>query len=188
MKGYLLIGALILLAIIVAILWRVTAVPETIPSSIPSSSATTTGAIPTSGVTTGTGSVTVPNTQTLGTPSFSTTDQDGMTVGVNDFIHASSTLPDPSNKGNYYLTGFASDGFVISYSTSGQFFTIALQKEPLGETRRDAEQFLLSSLGVSQTQLCNLRYYLGTDVHTSSFYAGKNLGFSFCPGAAQLPE
>ncbi len=112
---------------------------------------------------------------------------DGTTVVANDFIHNNVTLADPSNAGNYYLTGPSTDGYAIGYRTPAQFFTIALEQEPLGETRIAAENFLLSALGISKNQLCNLKYYVGTDVHTNSFYAGKSLGFSFCPGAVQLP-
>lgn len=110
------------------------------------------------------------------------------TVMTKDFLHNGVTLADPSNEGNYYLTGASTDGYAIGFRTPGEFFTIALQQEPLGETRVAAENFLLSTLGVTQDQLCHLKYYLGTDVHTNSYYAGKNLGFSFCPGATVLPK
>lgn len=114
--------------------------------------------------------------------------RDGGTVVTNDFIHNNVTLADPSNEGNYYTPGSAENGYSIGYRMPAQFFTIALEREPLGETRIAAENFLLSTLGISKNQLCNLNYYIGTDVHTNSFYAGKNLGFSFCPGAVVLPK
>lgn len=114
--------------------------------------------------------------------------QTGATIVTNDFVHNTMTLPDPSNAGNYYLTGTSTQGFSIGYRTPAQFFTIALEREPIGQMRIAAENFLLSTLGVSQSQLCSLNYYIGTDVHTNSFYAGRNLGFSFCPGAVPLPQ
>lgn len=112
----------------------------------------------------------------------------GTTISVNDFIDNKATLKDPSNVGNYYLTGSSANGYAIGYRASGQFFTIALEKEPIGGTRLMAQNFLLSALGINESQLCSLNYYVGTDVNTNSFYAGKNLGFSFCPGATALPN
>lgn len=113
---------------------------------------------------------------------------DGASIVTRDFIHDPVTMPDPSNPGNYYLTGSSTEGFAIGYRLPAQFFTIALEREPLGATRIAAENFLMQSLGVSQQQMCNLQYYIGTDVKTSSLYAGKHLGFSFCPGAIPLPR
>ncbi len=108
-------------------------------------------------------------------------------IVVNDFVHNGTTAPDPSNTGNYYLAGMNGSDFAISYNATSQFFTIALNKEPIGTARLEAEQFLLKALGIPEAQLCNINYYLGTDVYTNSLYAGKNLGFSFCPGATALP-
>jgi hypothetical protein len=114
-------------------------------------------------------------------------EQGGAKIIVNDFVDNGVTVPDPSNVGKYYLTSFSSTEFAISYDASTQFFTIALQQEPIGHARLDAQQYLQQALGISQNQLCYLNYYLGTDDHTSDTYAGKNLGFSFCPGATALP-
>lgn len=108
------------------------------------------------------------------------------TVKVNDFIHNGVTQPDPSNSGDYFLNTDYSE-FAIRYNSATQFFTIALDEEPIGQNRRDAEQFLMKSLGLNEDQMCNLNYYLGTDEATNDQFAGKNLGFSFCPGATQLP-
>lgn len=131
-------------------------------------------------------------TSTFGTPASQLTMplavSSSTTMMAKDFIHNGVTLADPSNEGNYYLTGASTDGYAIGFRTPGEFFTIALQQEPLGQTRLAAENFLLGTLGVTQDQLCHLKYYLGTDVHTNSYYAGKNLGFSFCPGATVLPK
>lgn len=109
-------------------------------------------------------------------------------ITTNDFIHNGITIEDPSNAGNYYLTGSSTDGYAIGYRTPAQFFTIALQREPLGETRAAAETFLLSKLGISEEQMCHLNYYVGTDSYTNSAYAGKDLGFSFCPDSVALPK
>ena len=121
-------------------------------------------------------------------PTMTVVSKGGTGVVVNDFIHASSAVPDTANPGQYYLTGSSTGGFIIKYTESGQSFIIALTEEPLGQTRANAEQSLMRTLGISQDQMCALNYYLGTDVYTSGFYGGKNLGFSFCPGATQLPN
>jgi hypothetical protein len=111
----------------------------------------------------------------------------GKTITAHDFVNNGVTTPNPSNQGNYILTPSNSAAFAITYSSSNQFFTIALQQEPIGQARLDAQTFLLQKLGITQDQLCSLNYYLGTDDQTNSTFAGKNLGFSFCPGAVKLP-
>ncbi len=122
-------------------------------------------------------------------------------VVVTDFIHNGLTGPDTQNPGTYYLAGSPgyclSDGtcphgasateFNITYDTKAQFFTIALVAEPLGTIRGKAERFLLNTLGISETQLCTLNYYVGTVSALNEQFAGRNLGFSFCPNATVLP-
>lgn len=123
-------------------------------------------------------------------------------VVVTDFIHNGETGVDPQNPGIYYLAGSPgyclSDGscpggapttdFNITYDTAHQFFTIALLAEPLGKVRSDVDTFMLKTLGISDTELCTLNYYLGTVNALNDQYAGKNLGFSFCPNATVLPK
>jgi hypothetical protein len=124
----------------------------------------------------------------------------GSSITINDFINNGTTAADPENRGMYYIAGAPgyclSDGtcphgasssdFIVTYDASKQFFTIALTQEPIKQARLDAQDFLLSTLGVSQNQLCSLNYYLGTTISVNAIYAGTNLGFSFCPGATAL--
>lgn len=132
---------------------------------------------------------------------FSIPSQNGPLV-VNDFIHNGETAADVENAGSYLLAGSAgyclADGtcphgaastdFAISYNAQTGVFTIALLKEPLGPVRTEAEQFLEARLGVYGEQLCELNYYLGTPASVNDTFAGKNLGFSFCRGATELPQ
>ncbi len=127
--------------------------------------------------------------------------QGSTTLPVKDFIHNGETIPDVQNEGDYYLAGSlpyclpnikcataSSSDFNIVYSTSDGAFNIALLSEPLGKARHEMEQFLMDRLGLSQNQLCNLNYYVGTTYWINETYDGENLGFSFCPGATPLPN
>lgn len=133
-------------------------------------------------------------------PSQSLTTSSGSSVPANDFLHNGTTLPDPQNPGTYILQGTlgpcdsasctragTADNYSIEYDASSTAFTIELAQEPLSQARLDAEQFLGQVLGISPQAMCGLRYYIGTTIYVNTFYAGKNLGFSFCPGATQLP-
>ena len=125
----------------------------------------------------------------------------GGSVVVSDFIHNGETAADIENSGRYFLagslgycianvgcpSGFASTDFQIIYTASDQSFHIGLLNEPLKNARLEAEQFLQTRLGISQAQMCNLYYYVETTAAISPIYDNKNLGFSFCPGAVQLP-
>jgi hypothetical protein len=123
------------------------------------------------------------------------------TVAVKDFIHNGVTAADVENQGKYYLAGSPGycmpDGtcphgaqapnYIVTYDAASQSFVVALTSEPIGTARRDATQFMLRALGVTEQDLCRLNYYLGTDIQVNPTYAGRNLGFAGCPGAVKLP-
>ena len=125
----------------------------------------------------------------------------GQSLEVRDFIHDPRTVADVVNPGSYLLAGelgyclgdgscpVASDitDFSVMYSETTQAFTIVLLREPIGETRRRAEAFMLERLGITETEACALRYHLGVPTSVNETFAGRNLGFSFCSGAAKLP-
>ena len=125
----------------------------------------------------------------------------GTTLEVRDFTRDPEVLADAVNPGSYVLAGelgyclpdgscpFASDvrDFSITYTEDYQAFTITLLKEPVGETRRAAEGFLREKLALNDANLCLLRYHIGVPSFVNETYTGRNLGFSFCPGAVKLP-
>ena len=154
--------------------------------------------------------VTLPGSATV--PISSTTPQGANTMTVaasgsgsittNDFIHNGTTIPDAVNKGRYLLAGDlgycilkptdckagSETDFNILYDNVRQSFTIALLSEPIGQARIKMEQFMMQILGIRQADMCKLKYYVGTTSDVNPLYDSKNLGFSFCPGATQLPQ
>lgn len=120
---------------------------------------------------------------------------------VSDFIDNGTTISDTENPGNYELAGSLgycmpntkcaatpTTDYNIGYERSSDTFTVALLKEPLGQVRSEAEQFLLSKLGITKSQLCGLKYYVGTTYYVNEQYDSQNLGFAGCPGAVALPN
>lgn len=126
---------------------------------------------------------------------------DGSTTVVYDFTANGITVPDPVNPGSYVLAGelgyCLEDGscpnagsindFSIVFSEADQAFTVTLLAEPVGATRLAAEQYLLTQLGLPKEQACALRYHIGVPYWVNESFTGRNLGFSFCPGAIKLP-
>jgi hypothetical protein len=118
----------------------------------------------------------------------------GKNITVRNFIANDTTVTDPHNPGYYYLGNhFPFDGsaqadppFTITYIESTQFFNIGIYAEPLGEVRKQAEQYLKNQLGISEEDMCTLNYSLSTTVHVNPYYGGTSLGFSFCKGSAAL--
>jgi hypothetical protein len=124
--------------------------------------------------------------------------------GAGDIIMTKNFKQDPSvgqypTPGYYYIgyhmptTGYtagstATDNppYTILYIDSTQYFTISLLKEPIKQVRADAEQYLMQRLGISQDQMCRLRYTVSVPSSVSQIYSSQNLGFSFCSGAVQL--
>lgn len=125
----------------------------------------------------------------------------GEPIAVNDFITNGVTEQDPINPSQYYLagknalcelesdcySGAPADDFDVVYFSDEEAFAIGLTAEPLGQARRNAEQFLMQALGISEEEMCALNYFLTTDQGVSEQYAGADLAFSFCPGAVPLP-
>lgn len=116
-----------------------------------------------------------------------------------DFLSDPATIKDPINDGYYYLgyhvyegvsdpTATTTPPYVIAYIAATQYFNIALMQEPIGQTRRDAEQYLMARLGISETQMCKLNYMVSVPDRVNTSFSGRNLGFSFCPGAIALPK
>lgn len=116
--------------------------------------------------------------------------QNGAAIPISDFIHASGTVADPNNQGQYFLknTGQVKSAapYNILYVAADQSFTVALIEEPIGSARLEAEAALEASLGITETQMCNLRYAVLVPASVNTYYSGRNLGFSFCPGAEAL--
>ena len=195
MKWYLLIGATVV--VFSAILFFV--------FSGPSKTVTTTSSITGLPI----ASSTIPDIESVDTFNPSTTvstlsfpTRSGASLTVKDFIHNGETVSDSQNPGSYVLagslgyclangscpSGASTTDFSISYNEKTHFFNIILLKEPLGEARFEAEQFLISRLGIDERQICSLDYFVGAPYWVNETYDDKNLGFSFCSGATKLPK
>ena len=115
----------------------------------------------------------------------------GGSVKTNEFLDDPTVTPDPANDGLYRLGFTARDPdapYLIMYIEETQFLNIELIREPLGESRKKAEAYLLDTLGIGEEELCALKYMVSVTNRVNQFYASKNLGFSFCQGAVKLPE
>lgn len=131
--------------------------------------------------------------------SFTVAGIEGTVISTRDFLHAPITV-ESQNHGYYYLgyhtasagvvdtTATSSPPYLIEYIAATQYFNIGLLSEPIGTTRLAAEQFLMTSLGISQSQMCQLNYMISVPDRINSQFASRNLGFSFCPGAVVLPK
>ncbi len=117
----------------------------------------------------------------------------GTDIQVKDFLHDPELVTDPITPGNYYLgnnfitNGDADVAYVVEYIEQSNFFNIVLYKEPIAQSRKQAEQYLMAHLGISQSQMCSLRYMVGVPHSVNEFYTATSLGFSFCPGSVQIP-
>lgn len=116
-------------------------------------------------------------------------------ISARDFLSDTTTTADPYNQGYYDLGGSMTSGvgssspaFAITYISSTQYFNIALLREPIATARADAEQFLLQDLGITKEQACALKYMVSVPYWVNQKFTGRNLGFSFCPGAVILPQ
>lgn len=119
------------------------------------------------------------------------------TIKTKDFLRNPVTRLDPLNSGSYTLgpslsgdydfTASTSPAFVIDYAANTNFFNVTLLREPLSTARKQAEDFLIQTLNISRTQLCELRATVAVPASVNPEYAGNNLGFMYCKGSIALP-
>ena len=126
--------------------------------------------------------------------------QNDLSFEVSDFIRNGETIEDPSNDNHYILAGdlgyclpngecpaaYGTDSFSVSYSSNDNYFTLVILSEPIAESRKNAESFLMSRLGIGEQEMCQLHYSFSAPYWVNEFYAGRELGFSFCPGSVSL--
>jgi hypothetical protein len=127
-----------------------------------------------------------------GSKTLSVLTSNGSTTTVGDFIDDPATVSTSAYPEHYFIAGGANpSGSNASYSiffvSTDQSFNITLLKEPISQTRQAAEQYLMAKLNISQSDMCRLRYSVMVPNFVDTTYSGTNLGFSFCPGATQLP-
>lgn len=67
--------------------------------------------------------------------------------------------------------------------------SIGLFEEPLGEARLAAEEKLKSLFPQRpESDFCRMSLTVTVPFDVSEYYAGENLGLSFCPGSVALPD
>jgi hypothetical protein len=115
----------------------------------------------------------------------------GGTITTKNFLSDKSTVSDPINQGLYYLGYHFNQGipdqtatntppYVIEYIKKAQSFNITVLRNPVMQTKMEAERYLVSALGIPEDQICRLKYMVSVPNYVSQFYAGLNLGLSFC--------
>lgn len=112
----------------------------------------------------------------------------GAVVYVNDIVSLPNTKQMSSDSyelGPFSLNNYDPEYNIVFYEQN-ESFAISLRREPLQQNRIEVETYLQKQLGISRTEMCQLKVYLGTSVDFNPFYGGKDLGFSFCPGSVQL--
>ena len=140
-----------------------------------------------------------PAAQQITTVTVVTASSSGSGVQAIDFIHDPTTVKDSNNAGYYYLgyhtkqsasdqAATTSPPYLITYISATNYFNISLLQEPIGPVRAEAEQYLMSRLGISQSQMCQLDYMVSVPDRVNTQFSDRNLGFSFCPGATVLPK
>lgn len=134
--------------------------------------------------------VTIPSTDTPVEAGVEAATKSGGVITVTDFKKDPETQSYPNNS-LYYLSGGLTPSptktaFSIFYAVADKSFHITLLREPIRETRASAEQTLLKKLGITEVQACSLAIYVGVPISVNEYFAGRELGLSFCPGAEAL--
>lgn len=119
---------------------------------------------------------------------------DGGSVSVPDFTKGNE--PISGFEGSYYdlvngsgpIYGNEGYSFEIQYDETNAEFLVVLIEEPLGESRREAEDFLRNKLSLKDEELCKLNIFVAVPLDVNEVYSQyPNLGLSFCPSGVPLP-
>ncbi len=175
-----LVGVAVIILIVAGIWFYV----RPTPSPTPESTQTQGVEFPTAGSV----APTAPGVSPSAGTGISITAADGSVIRTNDFINDPRTVKDPVNAGYYNLGATTSASYLITYIASTQYFNVELLQEPIGTARALAEQYLEQLLGISTDDLCRINYTVSVPTNINAFYSSRDLGFSFCPGATQLPQ
>lgn len=76
--------------------------------------------------------------------------------------------------------------YIISYVAGDQSFNIGLTAKPLPVARKLAEDKLRSMLGITNEEMCRLRYSVFAPYWVDERYSGVDLRFSFCKDAVSI--
>lgn len=91
---------------------------------------------------------------------------------------------------NFYSLGFdlvnTKDDYTIYYYADSATLFVLLFSEPLVESRKAAEQDLLSIVSSDKNVLCDLNISVRTNQYVNQWLGGQELGLSFCPGSVLL--
>lgn len=99
-------------------------------------------------------------------------------ANARDFTHDPDFFADPHLKGTYHLQYHSpplaneDPAYMIQYMEKDSHFEIALLNQPLGKTRKDAENYLVKKLGLDRRNMCLLNYRVSTVNDVSRTYAG----------------
>lgn len=121
--------------------------------------------------------------------------QSGSVVEVKNFLVSDTTIPDMENEGYFYLGNLfpveETDNqppYVITYIEDTQFFNVTLLSTPLYASQQQAELYLKSVLGISDSDMCNLQYTLSVPAYIDEAASGIDYRFSFCSDSTPIPQ
>ena len=120
---------------------------------------------------------------------YAVLDGRGEELRVKPFLEGVEPDPYVTTVGERIFTIAGSDesAYVISYIEFDDSFTISLLEAPLAENRLSAEAILKEMLGISDSELCDLRSTVLVSREVHDELAGFNIGISSCPDAVPLP-
>jgi hypothetical protein len=83
---------------------------------------------------------------------------------------------------------FQNDSFVITYYGTDSSVFVTLNREPIAQSRIEAEQSFLRTFGLKKAEACRLNVVLNVTGSVAPYAAGQDYGLSFCPDGRPLPE
>ena len=119
-----------------------------------------------------------PNGQSA--PTLEMPSTQGPPVTVNNFLKS------PPQNLSYGAVIAETGYYKIIYFSEDEGIIITLKSVPLAQAQIQAENDLMSRLGIPMAEACKLKIYITVPVDVDSSAAGKNYPMSFCSGGKVL--
>ncbi len=112
---------------------------------------------------------------------------DGVTVQIPNPLNLSTV----SSQGDelYNLTDmqtYNERSYNVIYNNRTKVFTVALLDEPLADSRIAAKEYIQSTFGLSDEELCLMPIHVLVPYGVNQFLSGESLGMPGCPGSFDL--
>jgi hypothetical protein len=110
-------------------------------------------------------------------------------IGVRNFVTDADVVADRQNPGLFLIGDSTPTApYTLSYIAQTGYFGVTLMRPPFATARDEAARNLKERLGITDAELCELRYTVAVPAYVNEGLSGTDYGFAQCPDGLMIPE